>query len=64
MPKVKTIGGTRKTLRRQPKKKAGTRKLSWVQACKKMGYMKKGGNFKPIPGKGTPAYKQIKALMG
>ena len=69
MPSFKKVGGKKgarkpKTLSKKPKKeKKGTRKLSWIEACKKMGYMKKG-NFKPIPKSGSPEHSKIKALMG
>ena len=33
---------------------------SFVKAAKKLGYMKKGAVFKPLPKKGTPEYKKIK----
>ena len=33
---------------------------SFVKAAKKLGYMKKGAAFRPLPKKGTPAYKKIK----
>ena len=73
MPSFKKIGGkktqtpkkTRSNNRKKAKKvsKSGTKKLGWFQACKKMGYMKKGADFKPIPKAGTPEYMKIKALM-
>ena len=76
MPSFKKVGGkkgvgvAKKTMsnaKKVNKKKAnkkGTRKLSWIEACKKMGYMKKGSDFKPIPKSGSPEHSKIKALMG
>lgn len=58
----KTLRKTRSNVKKVKKNSSGTRKLSWIEACKKMGYMKKG-NFKPIPKSGSLEYSKIRALM-
>lgn len=32
---------------------------AWRRACKSMGYYNPGGPFKPLPKKGTSAYKNL-----
>ena len=72
MPSFKNVGGSKKKARKQSKtrvkekkvkkvKATDTHKLSWIEACKKMGYMKKGADFKPLPAKGSAAYDSIVA---
>jgi hypothetical protein len=34
-------------------------KMSFITAAKKEGYMKKGGEFKPLPKRNSDAYKKI-----
>ena len=36
---------------------------TFIQAAQSLGYMKKGGAFKPLPKKGSKEYAQIKAKM-
>lgn len=33
----------------------------WVAVARAHGYLKKGASFKPLPKKGTEAYKKLKA---
>jgi hypothetical protein len=62
--KVARKSPKKRVARKSPKKKSGGRrkKSTWVKACQKHGYLKKG-SFKPIPKKGSAAYKKIKASM-
>ena len=39
------------------------RPLTFLEAARKLGYMKKG-SFKPLPKKGTKEYAKIRAKMG
>jgi hypothetical protein len=36
---------------------------TWMKACQKAGFMKKGADFKPIPAKGTKDYNEIKKIQ-
>ena len=44
------------------KRKANPALKNWVRAAKSKGYMKSGKDFKPLPKKGTSAYKAIRAV--
>ena len=39
-------------------------KLTFLEAARKLGYMKKGSKFKPLPKKGTREYDKIRKKMG
>ena len=54
----------RKTTRRKSsgKRKSKRGKSAWIRACQAHGYMKKG-SFKPVPKKGSAAYKEIRRTM-
>ena len=41
-------------------RKANSSLKAWIKASKAEGYMKKGVGFKPLPKKGTAAYKKIR----
>ena len=42
-----------------PTKQKSKPKMSFVDACKKEGYMKKGSGFKPLPKRNSDAYNKI-----
>lgn len=35
---------------------------AWLASCRELGYLQKGEGFKPLPKKGSAAYKEIRAL--
>jgi len=39
------------------------KKMTFIEAAQKNGFMKKGAIFKPLPKKGTTAYNKIKSSM-
>ena len=39
------------------------KKMTFIQAAQKHGFMKNGATFKPLPKKGTTGYNKIKASM-
>ena len=68
MVKHKSRRKSRKKSRRRSRSRSRSRRKSrsrkshlknWVKACKAFGYMKKG-LYKPLPKKGSNAYKKIK----
>ena len=44
-----------------PKRKTNTALKNWLKAARAEGFMKKGAGFKPLPKKGSAAYKKIRA---
>ena len=39
------------------------KKMTFIQAAQKHGFMTKGASFRPLPKKGTTAYNKIKSSM-
>lgn len=58
--KSKSRRRRRRRSKSKSRRKANPHLKAWVKAAQAEGFMKKG-DFKPLPKKGSPAYKRIRA---